>query len=676
VTFPPAEQLSLVRSRLREAQARTAEPATTPVTKPIARVAVDVPLAHLDRLFDYTVPAALADMAVPGCRVRVRFAGRLVDGYLLHRLDESPHDARLSPLARVVSPEPVLTDEIARVARAVADRYAGTLADVLRLAIPPRHARVEAEPPASPPPEPTPRSIDLTGWQDYEHGDSFLAALRSGEPVRAVWTALSGADWPSLLAAATAATVATRRGVLIVVPDRRDVARVSAALEGHVPHVILTAEVGPAERYRRWLAVRRGQYRVVVGTRAAIFAPVENLGLLIVWDDGDDLHAEPRAPYPHVREVAALRASEAHAAVLIGGYARTADGANLVATGWARSLAASRSQMRRAAPLVRVTSDEDAVRDPAAHSARLPSLALDTARSALAHGPVLVQVPRRGYLPAIACATCRAAARCPACAGPLALPAGGATPACRWCGTQALDWRCPSCGGSRFRSRIVGARRTAEELGRAFPRIPVRTSGGDTVLDAVGPEPALVIATPGAEPQPAADGYAAALLLDTWALLARPDLRAGEEALRRWLAATALVRPGSAGGRVVILGESSAPPIQALVRTDPDGFADRELAERATLAFPPVARLAALEGAAPDVADLLAAATLPSTAQVLGPVGINVRGAEAAMSRSVVRVPRADGLALAAALHGAQGIRSARKSGGPVRVVIDPIALG
>ena len=110
---------------------------------PVARVAVDIPLAHLDRPFDYLVPERLADQAVPGCRVRVRFAGQLVDGYLLDRVPASEHPGRLARLDRVVSAEPVLSPEILALAREVADRYAGALADVLRLAIPPRHARAE-----------------------------------------------------------------------------------------------------------------------------------------------------------------------------------------------------------------------------------------------------------------------------------------------------------------------------------------------------------------------------------------------------------------------------------------------------------------------------------------------------------------------------------------------------
>ncbi|MEN1973996.1 primosomal protein N' family DNA-binding protein, partial [Cellulomonas olei] len=117
---------------------------------PVARVAVELSPPHLDRPFEYLVPATLDEAARPGTRVKVRFGSQDVDGYLLERVAEADHDGGLVPLRRVVSAEPVLTPAVARLARAVADRYAGTLPDVLRLAIPPRHARTESEVPGTP----------------------------------------------------------------------------------------------------------------------------------------------------------------------------------------------------------------------------------------------------------------------------------------------------------------------------------------------------------------------------------------------------------------------------------------------------------------------------------------------------------------------------------------------
>ena len=269
-------------------------------------------------------------------------------------------------------------------------------------------------------------------------------------------------------------------------PGAADLARVDAALTsvlGSDRHVALSADLGPAQRYTRWLAVLRGTVRVVVGTRAAMFAPVRDLGLVVLWDDGDDLHAERRAPYPHAREVLALRAHRCGAAALIGGFSRTAEMTQLVEAGWARTLRADRGEVLGHLPAVRAAGDDsELARDEAARAARLPSVALRAARDALARGPVLVQVPRRGYLAAIGCARCREQARCADCGGPLALESSRAAAHCRWCGRLAAGWHCPRCQATGIRALVTGARRTAEELGRAFPAVAVRVSGGDKRL--------------------------------------------------------------------------------------------------------------------------------------------------------------------------------------------------
>ena len=627
---------------------------------PVAQVAVDTGLAHLDRPFDYAVPAAMADGAQPGCRVRVRFAGRLVDGFVLARAADSGH-TKLSPLATLVSAEPVLSQEIADLARAVADRAAGTLYDVLRLAVPPRHARVETAPPGEPAPRPT--RPDPEGWERYTDGATFLTALEEGRAPRAVWSALPGPGWPGEVATAVRTCAAAGKGVVVVVPDTRDLARVSAAL-GDLPHAALSADLGPAERYRRWLSVRRGDVQVAVGTRGAAFAPVKDLGLVVIWDDGDDLHAEPRSPYVHVRDVLVLRAHRAGAAALLGGHARTAEGQLLVDSGWARSLEAPRATVRACAPRVDGVSDDDLARDPMARAARIPARAFEVARESLAAGaPVLVQVPRRGYAPSLACARDRTPARCSACRGPVA--AGERSTACRWCGRPAADWRCPVCDGTELRATVIGARRTAEELGRAFPGASVRTSGRDGVLATVADQPALVVATPGAEPV-AERGYGAVLLLDCWAMLTRPDLRAGEETLRRWFAAAALAQTG---GRVVVVADRALVPVQALLRWDPSGAATRELADRTAVGLPPAVRMAALHGPRAAVAEMLADLDLPAGTEVLGPVP-----ADQDEERVLLRTTRPSGLELAAALKAGIAVRSARK-GEHVRVELDPLSL-
>lgn len=682
---PPRARKKTDPARKAAKEARDAKGQQQPAAvAPVARVVVDVPLAHLDRTFDYHVPEKFDEAAVPGCRVRVRFAGQLVDGFLLERGDTTEHQGKLAFLDRVTSSEPVLGPALAKTARAVAERYGGSLIDVLRLAIPPRHGKAEGEPPRAV--AEAPQAPETTGWHRYQRGENFVEALGAGRPANAVWQALPGEDWPSRLAEVAAVVAARGRGVVLVVPDQRDLKRLQAACAealGQDAFVALSAEVGPAERYRRWLAVSRGAVRVAIGTRAAMFAPVADPGLFVVWDDGDDLHVDPHMPYPQVRDVLMLRAHATQSSLLVAGFNRTAEAQLLVESGWAHEVRAAREQLRASAPRVTpVGEDFDVARDEAAKAARLPSVAFEAARQALGAGaPVLVQVPRRGYVPALACGHCRTPAHCRRCAGPLLLP-GGANdgvarpPICRWCGVPEANFRCAACGSPRLRAVVVGSKRTAEELGRAFAGVAVRTSGAKEVLATVPGKPALVVCTPGAEPV-AEGGYGAALLLDGWALLGRPDLRAAEETLRRWMAAAALVRPGTEGGRVVVGADASLAPVQALMRWDPVWHAGNELAERRELGFPPAVRMASVEGSPDAVANLLAELALPATGEVLGPVPVGEVDDEgnAERERALIRVPRGDGRALAAALAAAQAGRAARKETDPARVQLDPLEL-
>jgi primosomal protein N' (replication factor Y) (superfamily II helicase) len=559
---------------------------------------------------------------------------------------------------------------------------------VLRLAVPPRHARAEKQTDKELPPA-AEHVIDESGWAAYGRGEQFLGAVREGRAARAVWQALPGEQWAQRLAEAAAVAVNAGRGALLIVPDQRDVDAVHAAALRCVDEstvVALSAGLGPSQRYKRWLAVLRKRARLVIGTRSAVFAPVEDLGLIAVWDDGDDNLSEPRAPYPHAREVAMLRAHQLRCAALLGGYARTAEAQALVRSRWAHDLVAGRAVVRAHAPRVVAVDDSgfDQERDPAARTARVPSMALRAARTALAAGhPVLVQVPRRGYIPALACARCRTVARCRHCTGPMSLPdrdAHGAV--CRWCARTDLALRCVSCGSDAVRAVVVGARRTAEELGRALPGSVVITSGGDSILSEVPQGPAVVVATPGAEPV-APGGYGAALLLDGWALLGRQDLRASEDTLRRWMAASALVRNRADGGVVAVIAESVIPTVQSLIRWDAVGHADIELDARAEVGLPPAAHLAVLDGTPDAVAALLDATPLPAAAEPLGPVdlppgarrppGVSM---DSPISRMLVRVPRDTGLELAAALRKAVNTMSARHDHQPVRVQMDPLHIG
>ncbi|WP_424108871.1 primosomal protein N' [Rothia mucilaginosa] len=653
------------------------------VPNPVARVRVDSTLPQVDRTFDYRVPAELSEDAVPGARVRVLFNGHELTGYIEERAATTDWTrTSLLPLKSVLSRVPSVAPEIFALAEALADRYASTVANVLRLAVPPRIAALdkkyapllpgyesaylgdsapvstsdapehaesehvasesaESEPstvstasiatassaavssatdpyawlatPGAPapfvldPPALNPDAPDAASvFSDYENGAEFIEDVAAGAATRAVMTVLPGHlehTWADVLATALAAAATSGRGAIAVVPTAKNLDLLEAALAERLPadaFVRLSSDSTPHTRYHGFVKARLGRVPVVIGTRAAAYAPVANLGLVVCWDDGDSSLVEQRAPYCHARDVLLLRASAENTAALFAGFSMSSEAARLVRTRWASHVRAPRALVRDYSPRIFSTGSEfELARDPLAAMARIPHLAFEHARRALARGPVLVQVARSGYIPSFSCERCRMPARCGECSGPLSVASGSSVPSCSWCGHLAQQWRCSECGFTHWRYSAAGVTRTAEELGRAFPNVPVISSAGDHVRASVGPEPALVVATPGAEPV-AFGGYAAALLLDADKMLRFDSLRAPEAALRRWLNAAALVRPAALEGTVVTTA-SPSPVEQALVRWDPAWFARQELEERAQTGLPPAVRTAAVTGAEADV---------------------------------------------------------------------------
>jgi primosomal protein N' (replication factor Y) len=244
---------------------------------------------------------------------------------------------------------------------------------------------------------------------------------------------------------------------------------------------------------------------------------------------------------------------------------------------------------------------------------------------------------------------------------------------CRWCGTAEPAYACPVCGSRELRRLVVGAARTAEELGRAFPGVPVISSAGDHVKPEVPDGSALVVATVGAEPLAPA-GYAAALLLDGNALLRRESLRASEDTLRRWLNAAALVRPARDGGIVVVTADESS-VVGALVRWDPAGFAERELALRQELGLPPAVRIASLTGGQQDVNNLVAQLSLPPDVRVVGPAPVPTIPAPGAPDvpdyRTLVFFPYALAPAVTGKLRALKASNAAKRSGSAVQIRCD-----
>lgn len=637
-------------------------------TVDVAKVAVDMPHPHLDRLFDYTVPDKLAADAVPGARIRVRFSGQLRDAWLIDYGQADPAVAP-APIHGVVSNQSIMTAAYRQFLQAIAEHYAGTFSDVARLAVPARHAAVEnTEPKPWPEPKEQPEPELLPC---FPGGGGYLDSLAGGGSPRAAWLMPSRfdavGDLTSGVVEAVAAVLKSGRTALVVVPTARELNHVATKFHdafGKSAVAQLSADMGRSARYRHYLAASRGHARIVVGTRSAALANLPDVGLVVVVDDGHDGHRELRAPYPHSREIAVLRATHSGAGLLFASHARSTEVQAFIERQWLREIRLTPADSRRLTAPVRVTGD-DPSREPTAAKLRLPTGAFRFLRDCLARGPVLVQVPRSGRASGLQCDRCRNRAQCPKCSGTLRSRSGIE---CSYCGFEPPRWECPHCHATSLRAPVVGATRTAEELARAFPGTMAINSSADKIRDTVPDTSAIVVATPGGEPR-AENGYAGVLLLDTLVMLSRTDLRVNEESLRRWANAMALCRSGDAMGSVLAVGETQHPALQALIRNDIPAFVSRELSERAATGLPPAARVVRIGGDTEAVQHFLDNDRFDGV-DIIGPSP--VEAGPDPQSVVLLRTPLSRGRDLTRMVKHAAAVRSARKEGGKLYIQTDP----
>ncbi|MDN5587487.1 MAG: primosomal protein N', partial [Brevibacterium sp.] len=508
----------------------------------------------------------------------------------------------------------------------------------------------------------------LGEWIVSESPSATTGSFPASEHPRIALTCVPGStpglSWITAGLAAARATLAAGESVLWLVPDHRELAVLAAALEASADmpaYSQLSADQSPEQRWTAWLSGLLGHTRVTIGTRAAAFAPVADLGLIICCDDSNSNYLDQHAPYPHAREVCLLRSTIDTTGLLLVSTDRSAEIQRLVEIGWLREGSPTGPDRREGAPRVFVPDEE---RDPFAWQ-RIPSRAWQLMRGALrpgrkdtnAVGPVLVQVPRAGYYPVFACARCQEVARCPRCEATLTTQSEVGPFACRACGYHSAEFSCGRCRSNQVRSIVRGRGRTVEELRKALPGVEILESGGDDIPVAIDDAPRLVVATTGAEPY-ALGGYACAILLDS--LWPGPWMRSTDEGVSRRLRAAALVRSRTAGG-VVYLGDTDETIRNTVTTFDPVTTMSRALEDRAELGFPPYRRIVELTGAGFDIDAVLTA--VPELTEL-------IRDSQGDDQKAVAAYPIAAGDAVGEQLASLTASRSAKKLP-QVRIRID-----
>jgi primosomal protein N' (replication factor Y) len=632
----------------------------------ILRVALPVPLA---RLFDYRAPTDIAatDVAV-GVRVRVPFGSRELIGVVAEVGARDPDAPELKPALAVLDSAPLLHGELLDSLRWLARYVHAPLGEVLATALPadlrqgaplpdtdvvswhlqpgalehlkrPGAPRRFAELLSTGPLTEDALDDAMEGWRAAAR---TLASRGLAEAVRApssrvatdiapgpelndeqraavdaiaaidgfgslLLEGVTGSGKTEVYLQAIAQCLARGRQALVLVPEigltPQTLARFRARLgvEVHALH----SGLNDTARARVWAAAARGEARVIVGTRSAVFVPLPEAGLIVVDEEHDGSYKQQDGIRYHARDFALVRGKALGVPVVLGSATPSLESLYNAQAGRHAHVRLTRRAGVAVPPAVRVLD----VRKRQLDAGLSPELLAKIRASLDAGGQVLVFRNRRGYAPVLLCHDCGWSAQCRRCETPMTVHAQGRRLQCHHCGArQAAPQACPDCGGLALQPQGVGTERLEERLIELFPDVPVlRVDRGSTrrrdalesLLAELGERPGILVGT-----QMLAKGHdlphltlVAVVGIDEGLFSA--DFRAGEKL------AQLLIQVAGRAGRAHRAGEvwlqthhPSHPLLQTLINGGYRAFAEGELAMREAAGFPPFAYLALLRAEA------------------------------------------------------------------------------
>ena len=532
---------------------RVARKVAIATENPVAQICVDTGVFHLPDTYDYLVPADLSEIIVAGVFVKIPFGPNEVMGYVQGRDVSELDPSKLKTITKVISPIPLLTDELIEIINLTCDRYACKPWDVIRSAIPSRVASCE---------------------DSYEGVSLPKISTQIPKLEHRLSITDSAESFPNLVAN-TIRELGPAQQLLVIVPDERDLRQLLMSDLGVEP-VVLSSDISKSERYSNYLKARFENPRFIVGNRSAIFTPLASNSIIMIYNDGDESFYERRFPNWNVRDIAMLRSGEF--SLHFVGSSPSLEIVRLAQLGWIKRMKTSKtSEPKR----IIVHGSDTSVSD------------ISLIKSGLKVGNVLIAMAETGYVNAIACQKCRNQARCE-CGGKMYLPNKGSKITCAICEKNQEEFLCKWCGGQMIRAISKGSTRYSEEIGKAVPGFRVLLSKGGSRIDELpkSTENLLVVASYGCEPE---GDYSTVILKSLEILTNRVDLRSMEIA-RRTIFENRNRLSKRNDGKLFLELATDNPITQGVLRNDSYGLALTEMAEREVLNLPPFCRIATLTG--------------------------------------------------------------------------------
>jgi len=577
---------------------------------PIASVLVDTPVSSLEGIYDYSVPEIFSESAVTGTKVLVEFGAGKAEGLIIERKDKSDQTQKLKPILDLTSPSGMVSETVISHVEMVRNRFGGSFWAVLNSAVPSRVVKEEKIIESV-------SSINSANTSDFSKlreliGRADLGQLVSKQKLK--WginfPIATDPNWFLLEIVKSRAQVSQ---ILLVVPDEKDISTFSQELSNHFgdQFVELGSHLSKSLRYRNFLKTRYSTPKVIISTRSGVFAPLEKNATVIVLSDLDSSHYELHSPGWNTRDVALLR--DHYTSLIFISPSHSLEIARLIEIGWLEK------KIYKPKNKQRFLTNENG------------NSYVSTIKKGISNGNVLVSVSEKGYANLFLCTKCRNTANCE-CGGKLQIDGSRKIPKCYLCQTEYKNWKCSFCQDNRPYVIVKGIERTAEEIGRAIPKIAILVSSGNKQISSVPSGRHIVVSTAGSEPNGV---YASVVMLDGEKIFNRPSLRAEELAKFHWFS---LLSKASNSAEIFLSLPNHHPAVQCLLRGDSLANAITELNSRDKAKLPPFYRVAVVIGDKPEISKFAENLRNDKTYEITGPITI-----DSYQSKLLIRVKLAEG---------------------------------
>ena len=577
---------------------------------PVASVLVDTPVSSLEGIYDYLVPEIFDESAVTGTKVLVEFGAGKAEGLVVGRKDKSDQTQKLKSILDLTSPSGMVSETVISHIEMVRNRFGGSFWAVLNSAVPSRVAKEEKliKSDAS---INEASSFDSPGLRELI-GRADFGQLLSKQRLK--WginfPIATDPNWFLLEIVKLRAQVSQ---ILLIVPDEKDVSTLSAVLANHFgdQFIELGSHLSKSLRYRNFLKTRYMTPKVIISTRSGAFAPLEKNATVIVLSDLDSSHYELHSPGWNTRDVTLLR--DHFTSLIFISPSHSLEIARLIEIGWLEKKLYKQKNTQR------FLTNENG------------NSYVSSIKKGISNGNVLVSVSEKGYANLFLCSKCRNTANCE-CGGKLQIDGSKKIPKCYLCQTEYKNWKCSFCADNRPFVIAKGIERTAEEIGRAIPKIAILVSSGNKQISSVPSGRHIVVSTAGSEPNGV---YSSVVMLDGEKIFNRPSLRAEELAKFHWFS---LLSKASNSAEIFVSLPNHHPSVQCLLRGDSLANAASELSSRDKAKLPPFYRVAVVIGDKPEISKFAENLRNDKTYEITGPITI-----DSYQSKLLIRVKLTEG---------------------------------